>query len=154
MISSTKLAEPAIRAPATSASGVMSRRCAHWVHTVSVPIASTVSRRSANGAECGSSKVSARPGTPNHAASPVNHSDTATLEAAAVAATVKAWAHRSGSSAPAVHFTTSDLTSEPAVTATILTVMATFYTILLIVAFLAIGAMAVLIVSKLFAGQQ
>ena len=32
--------------------------------------------------------------------------------------------------------------------------MATFYTILLIVAFLAIGAMAVLIVSKLFAGQQ
>jgi hypothetical protein len=32
--------------------------------------------------------------------------------------------------------------------------MATFYTILLIVSFLAIGAMAVLIISKLFAGQQ
>ncbi len=32
--------------------------------------------------------------------------------------------------------------------------MASFYIILLIVAFLAIGAMAVLIISKLFAGQQ
>jgi len=32
--------------------------------------------------------------------------------------------------------------------------MESFYVILLIVAFLAIGAMAVLIISKLFAGQQ
>jgi hypothetical protein len=32
--------------------------------------------------------------------------------------------------------------------------MATFYTILLIVAFLAIAGMTVLIVAKLFAGQQ
>jgi hypothetical protein len=32
--------------------------------------------------------------------------------------------------------------------------METFFIILLIVAFLAIGAMAVLILSKLFAGQQ
>jgi len=32
--------------------------------------------------------------------------------------------------------------------------MATFYTILLVVAFVAIAAMAVLILTKLFAGQQ
>ena len=132
----------------------MSRRCAHWVQTVSVPRVSTVSRRSASGAECGSSKLSARPGNAEPGGVPSQPEGDRNPAAAAVAATVKAWAHRSGSSAPAVHFTTSDLTSSGAVTATILPVMATFYTILLIVAFLAIAGMAVLIVTKLFAGQQ
>jgi hypothetical protein len=38
--------------------------------------------------------------------------------------------------------------------ATILADMETFYTALLIVAFLGIGAMALLVLRKLFAGQQ
>jgi hypothetical protein len=44
----------------------------------------------------------ARPGSANQAASPVSHSETVTPLAAAVAATVKAWLQRSGSSFPAV----------------------------------------------------
>ena len=79
---------------------------------------------------------------------------------AAVAATVKAWVHRSGSSAPAVHLTTRLRDASWCglgggwLTAGYPLVMATFYTILLIVAFLAIAGMTVLIVAKLFAGQQ
>ena len=59
---------------------------------------------------CGRANASARPGTPNHAASPVSHSETSAPAATAVAATVKPWLQRSGSSAPAVTFTTSGRT--------------------------------------------
>ena len=69
----------------------MPRRAAHWVHTVTrPPPASTAASRSASGAACGSANASARPGTPNHAASPVSHSDTSAPAATAVAATVNA----------------------------------------------------------------
>ena len=57
--------------------------------------------------ECGSENISARPGTANQLASPVNHSDTRTPAASAVAVTVNACEQRSGSSAPDVSFTTS-----------------------------------------------
>src|SRR6478736_1925972 len=87
---------------------VMFLRAAHWVHTVSVPPEMSVSRRSASGAECGSSNRSARPGKASQADSPVSHSDTETPDATAVAATVNACAHRSGSLTPAVDFTTND----------------------------------------------
>ena len=48
---------------------------------------------------------SARPGTANHAASPVSHRLTSAPAATAVEATVNAWLARSGSSAPAVLMT-------------------------------------------------
>ncbi len=88
----------------------MPRRTAHWVQTVTRPPASTAASRSASGAAWGSVNASARPGTPNQAASPVSHSETSAPAATAVAATVKPWLQRSGSSAPAVTFTTSGRT--------------------------------------------
>ena len=54
----------------------MSRRAAHCVHSVTLPAASTAASRSASGAECGRSNVSARPGSANHADSPVSQSST------------------------------------------------------------------------------
>ena len=50
--------------------------------------------------------ISAFPELQNQVASPVSHIDTRTPAASAVAATVNAWEHRSGSSAPTVSFTT------------------------------------------------
>ena len=84
------MAAPAILTPAITSCGVMSRRAAHWLQIVTVPRASTDASRSASGAACGSEKSSARPGSPNHAASPVSHSETGTPLAIAVDATVKA----------------------------------------------------------------
>src|SRR6202034_863481 len=78
------------------------RRAAHWLHTVTVPSASTEASRSGSGAACGSAKSSGRPGSATPAAPPVSHSETGTPLATAVAATVNAWLHRSGSSLPAV----------------------------------------------------
>src|SRR5688572_3740151 len=66
----------------------------------------TASNRSASGVECANRKSHTFPGTANHAASPANQSDTIAPEAAAVAATLNACAHRSGSSIPAVTLTT------------------------------------------------
>ncbi len=60
------------------------------------PSASTAPSRSASGVASGSANSSARPGTPNHAASPVSHSDTSAPAASAVAATVNPWLQRSG----------------------------------------------------------
>src|ERR1700728_976378 len=97
-----KVAEPAILTPAMRSAGVMSRRAAHWLHTVTVPSASTEASRSGSGAACGSAKSSGRPGSATPAAPPVSHSETGTPLATAVAATVNAWLHRSGSSLPAV----------------------------------------------------
>src|SRR4051812_14408381 len=94
---------PGIRSP-----DARSRRAAHWVQTVTVPAARTVARRLGSGAECGSWNDSALPGIANHTDSPVSQSDTGTPAAAAVAATVNAWAHRSGASEPAVALTTMD----------------------------------------------
>ena len=48
-----------------------------------------------------SSNASARPGTPNHAASPVSHRETSAPAATAAAATVNAWLQRSGVLGPA-----------------------------------------------------
>lgn len=59
---------------------------------------------------CGSEKSAARPGSANHADSPVSHSETGTPLAAAAAAAVNAWLHRSGASAPTVTLITSGLT--------------------------------------------
>ena len=87
----------------------MSRRAAHCVHRVTWPAASTAASRSASGAACGSVNCSARPGSANQADSPVSHSEVGTPAATAVAATVNAWLHRSGASAPAVTLTTSEL---------------------------------------------
>ena len=78
--------------------------------TVTRPPASTAPSRSASGAAWGSANASARPGTPNHAASPVSHSETSAPAATAVAATVNPWLQRSGSSAPQVTLTTSGRT--------------------------------------------
>ena len=72
------------------------------MHRVTRPLARTASSRSDSGAACGSSNSAAFPGTANHADSPVSHSDTSTPLATATAATVNAWEHRSGASAPAV----------------------------------------------------
>ncbi len=58
---------------------------------------------------CGSENSAARPGSANHADSPVSHSETGTPLAAAAAATVNAWLQRSGASAPAVTLITSGL---------------------------------------------
>src|SRR5689334_24353155 len=108
MISATKVAAPAILMPSIRSLASMSRRAAHWVHTVTVPAARTPASRSASGAACGSEKSSARPGRPNQADSPVSHSETETPLATAAAATVKAWLQRSGSSLPAVVLMTSE----------------------------------------------
>src|SRR5690349_21736133 len=108
MISATKVAAPAILMPSIRSPASMSRRAAHWVHTVTVPAARTPASRSASGAACGSEKSSARPGRPNQADSPVSHSETETPLATAAAATVKAWLQRSGSSLPAVTLMTSE----------------------------------------------
>ena len=102
MISATKVAAPAIRIPSMTSACAMSRRAAHWVHTVTVPSASTEASRSGSGAACGSEKSAARPGSENQAASPVSQSEVVTPLATAAAATVKAWLQRSGSSLPAV----------------------------------------------------
>ncbi|GAA1578352.1 hypothetical protein GCM10009678_71340 [Actinomadura kijaniata] len=51
----------------------------------------------------------ARPGSAYQAASPVSHNDTGTPLAIPAAATVNAWLHRSGPSAPAVTLITKDL---------------------------------------------
>ncbi len=59
--------------------------------------------------ECASENSAARPGSANHADSPVSHSETGTSLAAAAAATVNAWLQRSGASAPAVTLITSGL---------------------------------------------
>ncbi len=107
MISATNVAAPAILIPLIRSSASMSRRAAHWVHTVTEPAARTPASRSARGAACGSEKSSARPGRPNQADSPVSHSETGTPLATAAAATVKAWLQRSGSSLPAVTLMTS-----------------------------------------------
>ena len=64
--------------------------------------ASRAACRSASGGECGSTMSAARPGTASQAASAASHRDTATPLASAVAATVRAWPQRSGSSLPAV----------------------------------------------------
>src|ERR1700678_1993090 len=88
--------------PAMTSAGVISLRAAHWLHTVTVPSASTEASRSGSGAASGRLKPSARPGSANHAASPVSQSETGTPLATAVAATVNDWLQRSGSSLPAV----------------------------------------------------
>ena len=71
------------------------------------PASIRIASRSGSGAACGSSKVAARPGSANHADSPVSQNDTSTPDAAAVLATVNACEQRSGASAPAVALTTS-----------------------------------------------
>jgi hypothetical protein len=108
MISATNVAAPAILIPLIRSSASMFRRAAHWVHTVTEPAARTPASRSASGAACGSEKSPARPGRPNQADSPVSHSETGTPLATAVAATVKAWLQRSGSSLPAVTLMTRE----------------------------------------------
>jgi hypothetical protein len=72
------------------------------VHNVTVPAARIPASRSDSGGECGIENSSARPGRANQDASPVSQSEVRTPLAAAVAATVKAWLQRSGSSLPAV----------------------------------------------------
>ena len=108
MISATNVAAPETRMPLITSPAEMSRRAAHWVHTVTEPAARIPASRSASGAACGSEKSSARPGRPNQADSPVSHSETGTPLAAAAAATVKAWLQRSGSSLPAVTLMTRE----------------------------------------------
>ena len=92
---------------------VMSRRAAHWVHSVTRPPVSTPSSRSVSGAACGSRKAAARPGSANQDDSPVSQSDTSTPLATATAATVNAWEHRSGASDPAVTLITSCFVTGP-----------------------------------------
>jgi hypothetical protein len=67
----------------------------------------------ARGVARSSSNSSARPGPPNHAASPVSHNETGAPAAAAAAATVNPWLQRSASSAPQVTLTTSDRAMRP-----------------------------------------
>src|SRR5262245_9084554 len=95
-----------MRTPGTRSSTVSPRRPAHCVHTVTVPADRIAASRYCIGAAPSRSYDSERPGTPNHDASPVSHSDTDAPAATAVAATVNACEHLSGSSAPAVSFTT------------------------------------------------
>ena len=73
--SATNVAAPAIRTPSRVSGGVMSRRAAHWVHSVTGPLASTLASRSPSGGACGRLKSSARPGSANQDASPVSHSE-------------------------------------------------------------------------------
>ena len=106
-ISSAKTAAPAMRTPSTTSSAVMPRRWAHWVQTRHLSVGDDGRQQVRNGAARCRSKVSARPGSANHAASPVSHRPTSAPAATAAAATVNAWLQRSGSSAPQVTFTTS-----------------------------------------------
>ncbi len=85
-----------------TSAGPMSLRAAHWVQSVTVPPATMLASRSASGGECGSTMSAARPGTASQAASAASHKETVTPLASAVAATVRAWPQRSGSSLPAV----------------------------------------------------
>src|SRR3954447_26653441 len=96
-----------MRMSGSTSSGVMARRAAHWVHAVTLPLASSRWSRSGSGAACGNSNSAARPGRANHVDSPVSQNDTSTPDAAAVDATVNACEQRSGESAPAVALTTS-----------------------------------------------
>ena len=73
----------------------MPRRAAHCEQTVIVPLVRTAAISWSRGVASSSSNSSARPGTPNHAASPVSHSETSAPDAAAAAATVKPWLRRS-----------------------------------------------------------
>lgn len=73
-----------------------------------------MSSSSPAGVASGSARSRAgEPGTANHEPSPVSQSDTATPDAAATDATVRAWLARSGPSAPHVHLTTSLLATAP-----------------------------------------
>jgi hypothetical protein len=109
----------------------------------------TASRRSASGAECGSSNSSARPGTANHTDSPVSHIDTDAPAASAVAATVKACAQRSGASAPDVHLTTSEDDAVIAPSCCNFPDVETAYLVLLVCVFLAIAGGSAYLVAKL-----
>ena len=127
---------------ATRSSGPSSRRAAHCVQTVREPPARTASRRSASGAECGSSNASARPGTASQTASPVSHSETSAPAASAVAATVNAWEQRSGASEPEVHFTTRRGGRVMGPSCCSVARVETAYLVLLIATFVAIAAVA------------
>ena len=69
-------AAPAMATPSRRSPSTMPRRAAHWVQTVTRPPATTTASRSASGVARSRTNSSARPGTPNHAASPVSQSDT------------------------------------------------------------------------------
>lgn len=109
VISSTKVGAPAMRMPGRTSSGPIPRRAAHWVQSVTRPAARMTPRRSSREVAWGSENSAARPGSANHADSPVSHRETPTPLAAAAAATVNAWLQRSGASAPAVTLMTSGL---------------------------------------------
>src|ERR1017187_10343512 len=108
MISATNVVARAMRAPGTRSPALIARGAAHGVHTVTAPLARILASSSASGTACGRAMSSAPPGSANHAASPVSHRETARPLAIAAAATVRAWLQRSGSSLPAVTFTTRD----------------------------------------------
>ena len=92
-----------MRTPSRRSASPMPRRAAHCVQTVTRPAPTTAASRSASGAASGSAKASARPGTPNHAASPVSQSETSAPEATAAAATVKRLVAALGFLRPAGH---------------------------------------------------
>src|SRR5687768_9548640 len=98
-----------MRTPGMRSSGPMSRRAAHWVHTVTRPLASTMSSRSWRGAACGRANSAALPGSPYQAASPVSQRETSSPAATPAAATVNAWLQRSAPSPPDVALITNAL---------------------------------------------
>ncbi|MCU1624664.1 MAG: hypothetical protein JWL79_3509 [Frankiales bacterium] len=99
----------------------------------------------------GDSGISSSPsGVASHTDSPVSHTDTSAPEATATEATVSAWRHRSGASAPAVSFTTRERTPDTLAPVTI----EYFYTGLLVAAFLAIAWFSGYVVYRLFQGQK
>ena len=125
------------------------------MHTVTVPAASTAASRSCSGAAPASSNDSARPGTPNHDASPVSQSETFTPAATAVAATVNACEDFSGSSAPAVSFTTrSRMAVSVRPRTTVNDVLETLFTVLLVLVALSVAGSAALMVRRLYRGQD
>ena len=58
--------------PGSTSAPVIERRAAHCEQTVIRPSARTAPRRSVSGVASGRSNTSARPGTANHAESPVS----------------------------------------------------------------------------------
>ena len=94
--------------PSMTSPSSISRRAAHCEQTVTEPPSTSAASSSASGVARGSQNSSARPGSANHAASPVIHKDTSAPLARAAEATVNAWLQRSESSVPHVTFTTRE----------------------------------------------
>ena len=141
-----------MRTPGRQSSAVMPRRSAHWMHRVTDPESRMSARSASRGAEPASSKAAARPGTASQAASPVSQSDTEIPELTAAAATVKACAHRSGSSVPAVDLTSKRTEPSEVMDGRLPHMVDSVYTGLLVASLAIAGLVSLFVVFRMFKG--